>query len=202
MPVGSGAVMAPPTSLPPPPRPRDAEQAAGMVADVAYGVDGLPGAARGDDNAAPGQVAVAAEEALYVPQNGGCVGEAADADGAGGEMPNLRRNNRGATLLQQAQVGLGRGMLVHVLLHGGDEQEGRGAGEGDGAKHIVGESVGKAGKGAGGGGRDDQQLGGGAQLDVARGSLAGRLPEISVDGAMAEGGEGEGANELGGALGE
>ena len=122
--------------------------------------------------------------------------EASDAHRARRQMAHLRRQDRRAALGQQAQVRLGGGMLVHVAFHRGDEQQRRGAAQRDGGEHVVGHAMRQPRDGVGGRRRDDQQIGAASQLDMARRRFARRLPQVVIDGTLAERREGERADEL------
>ena len=115
-------------------------------------------------------------------------------------MANLGRQNRRAALLQQVKVSLRGEVLVHMLLHRGHEQQGSRGCKRHGGQHIVGHAVSQLGERVGGRRCDDEQVGLAPEFDVACGSLAGRLPELRIDWAMAQRREGQGADELLGML--
>ncbi len=87
-----------------------------------------------------------------------------------------------------------------MRLHRGRDQQWRSGGERDGGEQIVGEAMREAGDGVGCGWRNQQQVGFAAKLDMARRSLAGWLPEVRLDGTLAERGERKRADEALGVL--
>jgi hypothetical protein len=92
-------------------------------------------------------------------------------------------------------------VVPHVDVHGGCDEHGGAAGQGQGGEGVVGDAVGELGDDVGGGGGDEQQVGAVGGLDVA--DLPGPLDleQVGDDGAVGEHLERERAHEAPGVPG-
>ena len=98
-------------------------------------------------------------------------GEAAGADHAAGEVSAARLDDEHAATAQDVKVRLRRGMLPHVDVHGGSDDDRRSGGEVQRAEEIVGDALGELGEGVGGGGSDQQSVDGLRNRDVLDGGV-------------------------------
>src|SRR5690606_6829873 len=140
---------------------RVALQAGGAVPDEADGVDGLAGAAGGDDDVASGEVPAGGAAGQHVPGDLEQLGGLGQPPGAGvpaGEAPGGRFDDDGAAGPQGRHVRLGRGVLPHLGVHRGGEHDGAARGEQRVGEQVVGEPGGGAGEQVGGGGGDEHQV--------------------------------------------
>ena len=147
----------------------DSHPAAGAVADEADRVDRLAGAAGGDQDPQPVPGAVAGGQRRFDPRQQQLgVGQAAAAElAARGELALLGLDHLDAALAQGREVRLGRRVGVHAVVHRRGEQPRRGAGEERGGEHRVGGAGGELGDRVGRGGRDEEGVAAGGQLEVA-----------------------------------
>ncbi len=98
-------------------------------------------------------------------------------------------------------VGLGGGMIPHLDVHGGGENERRGRGERHGGEKIVGHAMGQLGKNVGGGRRDDQGFGGLGFGDVLYGGVRVgdvtiAVPQAGDDAVAGDAGKRQGSDEM------
>ena len=136
---------------------REAHASAGAVADEAHGVERLPRSARGHEHAQRRRAAAARR--CRRPARSPRAAPAARQAGPPPTRPATRAarsrlDHVHAPLAQQAQVRLGGGMLVHVVVHRGREDHGARAGEVGGGQQVVGEAGGELGDRVGRRGRD------------------------------------------------
>ena len=154
----------------------NAHAAAGAVAEEADRVDRLAGAARGDEDAEAVPGALAGGQLSFDPrQQLGWVGKAALAVlAARGEGALLGLDHVDAALAQGRQVGLGRRIGVHAVVHRRRDQARRRAGEEGGGEHRVGDAGGQLGERVGRGRGDQVGVAVGGQLEVADRVVLGR----------------------------
>lgn len=127
------------------------------------------------------------------------VGEPALAGVDAGEAADGGLDDDGATTAQGRHVLLGRRVLPHLGVHGGGEDDGTARGEQGVGEQVVREAVGGLGEHVGGGGGDDDEVGGLADADVRH--LVDGLPHLGRDGVAGECGPGGLADEVEGRVG-
>src|ERR1039458_3848528 len=194
-----------------------AHLAAGAVAEKADGVDGLAGASGGDEDGLA--VKVLCGRGLQGGEHGlgdGVdVGEAAGAGHAAGEVAAAGFYDGDAAGLKYRDIRTCRRVVPHVHVHRGGDDDRSGGGKKHGGEEVVGEAVGHLGEDVGGGGRDDDRVGGLGLRDVldlgcffgapriveTSGELALLAPHGGDDFVAGERGEGKRLNELLGGAG-
>ena len=92
----------------------------------------------------------------------------------GPERPDAGLEHGHAPLAQRRQVGLRRGVLVHVVVHRGRDDDRAGRGERGAGEQVVGQAVGELGHRVGARRRDDEDVGVADQLEVADRVVVGR----------------------------
>ena len=107
---------------------------------------------------------------------------AAAALAARGEEALARLDHLDPALAQGRQVGLGGGVGVHAVVHRRGDEPRRRAGEEGGRQHRVGEAARQLGERVGRGGRDEEGVAVGGQLEVADRVVA-LLPGFAGEGA-------------------
>jgi len=199
----------------------DAHPPARAVADEAHRVDRLRGPARRHDQPAPGQVGSADGLVHGRPRRhpGGADGatgqrgddrvkhglgrrQAPDTALPRGERTRLGRHDRVAVAAQSLEVGLRRGVAVHLAVHGrGDHDRGRGS-KARGRDDVVGKTRRHGRDPASRGRCDDDRVGRVGHHDVPDATVREQLERVAHDPAAGEGLEGERADELAAGTGE
>jgi hypothetical protein len=153
--------------------------AAGTIAEEPHGVQGFASAAGGDQDDFAGEVVAASQRVENRVGDGIGFGHAARADHAAGELAGAGLDDAHASLAKDFEIGLGGRMLPHVDVHGRGDEDGRGGGEVEGGEKIVGHAVREFGQRVGGGGCDDQRLGGLGFANVLNGGVVSAVRGIA-----------------------
>ncbi|MNX80670.1 hypothetical protein D3C86_1123350 [compost metagenome] len=166
-----------------------------VVGDVAHRVDVFLGRAGGDQHVFAGQC-------LTLEAVGGALGQfkgfehAPQADVAAGLAAGGRAEDLDVAAFEGLQVGLGRRIAPHRLVHcrcngdhcvGGQHQRGQ---------QIIGNALGQAGDQVCGAGSDQHQIGPFGQFDVAHGRFGRRVQQVQVDRVPGQGLHGQRGDEL------
>ncbi|MNF46739.1 hypothetical protein D3C84_279140 [compost metagenome] len=150
---------------------------------------------------------MAAGQGAVLEAVGGALGQflgfqhAAEADVATGLAAGGRAEQAQAALGEEFQVGLGRRVAPHGLVHGRGQGHGGVGGQHQGAQQVVRHALGQARHDVGGGRRDQHQVGPAGQLDMPHGRFGGGVEQVKVHGVPGEGLEGQRGDELAAALG-
>ncbi|MNZ67670.1 hypothetical protein D3C78_859250 [compost metagenome] len=150
-----------------------------MIGDVTHRVDVFLGWPGGDQHMFAGE-RLALEALGGAPGQVGGFEHAAKAHVAAGLAAGSRPEHLDATGLEQVEVGLGRRVAPHGLVHGRGHCHGGVGGQYQGSQQVVGHALGHAGHEVGGGGGDQHQVGPFGQFDVAHGRFGGRVEQIHV----------------------
>ncbi|MNX15646.1 hypothetical protein D3C86_454960 [compost metagenome] len=171
-----------------------------MVSDVANRVDVFLSRAGGDDDVFAGQ-RLALEAVRRALCEVGGLHHAAHADVAAGLATRGRAEGLQATAFQELQVGLGRRITPHRLIHCRRDCHNGVGGQHQGGQQIVGDALGQAGDQVGGGRGDQYQIGPFRQLDVAHRGFGSRVEQVEVDWVAGQRLHGQRGDELGAAMG-
>ena len=142
--------------------------AAGAIAEIANGIDRLVRGAGGDQYGFAGKI-LGDAEAL----EGSCddlfgIGKSSLANHATSEIAAARFDDVDTAVSQDLEVRLGRGMLPHIHVHGGRDDDGRGGRQIERAEEVVGNALRELRDNIGRSRRDQQavdRLGNGDMLD-------------------------------------
>ena len=137
---------------------RDPHAARRTVAEEPHGVERLARAARGDEDALPGE-APRREQLLGAARDLVRLGHAADAPLALGGLALVRPDELDAARGEGRSVGTRRGMRPHARVHGRRDEHGAAVSEGGLGEEVVGDALRQLRKRVRRAGRDDEDVG-------------------------------------------
>ena len=172
--------------------------ARGAVAEEADRVERLAGAAGGDDDVPAGEVGrgrgAAGQHPAADREDLGGLGQPALAGVGAGEPADGGLEDDDAAAAQGGDVGLGGGVLPHLGVHRGREDDRAAGGEQGVGEQVVGEAVGGPGQQVGGGRGDDDEVGLLAEPHVRH--LVDVVPDLGGDRLAGQRGPGGRADEV------
>ena len=177
------------------------------IGEESHGIERFARGAGGDENRFAGEVAAQAENFKNFLRDGFCGGEASRADHAAGQIAFVGIDYVDAARAQRGQIGLRGGMLPHVHVHGGRNDNGRLRGEIERAEKILGDAVREFTERVRSGGGYQKQVDALRHGNVLDGAFhvggAGflRAEHFGDDFLAGDCGEGEGSDEFGGGAG-
>ena len=137
-----------------------------MVGDDPHRVNRLLRAACADHDLSSGHITVAAKRRSDATEKLWRFQQPPFANQTGRQPAGCRPGDGHATLLQQPNIGLGRGIVEHVSIHRRSHDDGSLSGKQRGGQSVVSQALGHLGYCVGGGRSDDYHVGSFGQSDV------------------------------------
>ena len=153
--------------------------------------------AGGDEDASPLQAPAARQQPVGGGEYLGRFGHPPGPELAAGHVALIRADHMDAVAGQHRQIALRRRVLPHPHVHRGRDQHGLVRRHKQGGGEVIRMPPRHLRHQIGGGGRDDQQIGGAGKLDMPHLRLVGQIEKVLIDLLSGQRGNRQGRHELG-----